>query len=149
MKLKIRLFKITITYLISMFVIGLMVFFIFFQNFISFPWGPLPYILIGGWLIGAIVFYIISITKNYYVLSKKYVTVHKYNKQLVYNFSEIIYIDEEKSNKQKTIIFVTNKGHVRYLTFDRKNILFRVMLEKCTNRISKEELLNRFPKIVL
>lgn len=149
MKLKIRLLKLTITYLVCMLILGAMFFGMFFQLFIKFPWEPLCYILIAIWLIGGVLFYILSITKNYYILSKKYVTVIKYNKQIIYNFSEIIYIDEEKSTKTKTITFVTNKGHPRYLTFDRKNILYRVMLEKCTNRISKEELLRRFPKIDL
>ena len=149
MKLRIRLLKLTITYLVSMLVIGAIFFGIFFQYFITFPWDPICYIVIAIWLIGALIFYILSITKNYYVLSKKYVTVYKYNKQMVYNFSEIIYIDEAKSTKSKVIHFVTNKGHPRYLTFDRKNILYRVMLEKCTNRISKEELLQKFPKIDL
>ena len=132
-----------------MLIIGAIFFGIFFQNFITFPWDYRPYLLIAIWLVGGVIFYIYSISKNYYVLSKKYVTVHRYGKQLVYNFSEIIYIDEEKSQKKQTIIFVTNKGHERLLTFDRKNILFRVMLEKCTNRISKEELLQRFPNINL
>lgn len=132
-----------------MLIIGAIFFGIFFQNFITLPWDYLPYLLIAIWLAGGVIFYIYSISKNYYVLSKKYVTVHRYGKQLVYNFSEIIYIDEEKSQKKQTIIFVTNKGHERLLTFDRKNILFRVMLEKCTNRISKEELLQRFPNINL
>ena len=149
MKLKIRLFSLTITYIISMIVIGAVIFGFAFTHFITFPWGPVPYILIVGWIVGAVIFYIISITKNYYVLSKKYVTVHKYNKELVYYFQEILYIDEANSQKKKTIIFVTSKGHVRYLTFDRKNILYPVMIEKCTNRISYEELLQRFPNISL
>ena len=149
MKLELRLLKLTITFIISMIVIGLVFFFIFFKNFTTLPWDYLPYVLIGIWLVGAIIFYIVTIKFNYYVLHKKFVTVKRYNKELVYNFSEIIYIDETQSEKKKTIIFVTNKGHTRYLIFDRKNVLYPVMLKKCTNRVSKEQLLQMFPKVEL
>ena len=149
MKLELRLLKLTITFIISMIVIGLVFFFIFFKNFTTLPWDYLPYVLIGIWLVGAIIFYIVTIKFNYYVLHKKFVTVKRYNKELVYNFSEIIYIDEAQSEKKKTIIFVTNKGHTRYLIFDRKNVLYPVMLKKCTNRVSKEQLLQMFPKVEL
>ena len=108
-----------------------------------------PYLIISFWLLGAIFFYILTIKMNYYVLHKKYVVVKRYNKELVYNFSDVIYIDEAQSEKKKTIIFVTNKGHERYLIFDKENILYQVMLQKCTNRISKEQLKNRFPNIDL
>lgn len=147
MKLKIGLFKTTITYIITMLVIGAIVFLTFFKEFVTFPWKPLPYILIIGWLLGAIVFYIITIKMNYYVLHKKYVSVFKYRKELVYNFSEIIYIDEEQSEKKKVICFVTNKLHTRYLNFDKDNILYPVMLKKCTNRLDKETFKLTYPEI--
>lgn len=129
--------------------IGGLLFWCFYKQFTTLPWDFLPYLIIAGWILGAVIFYIITIKMNYYVLHKKYVVVKKYNKELVYNFSEIIYIDEEQSLKKKTIIFATNKGHSRYLIFDKENILFNVMLQKCTNRISKEQLLMKFPKIDL
>lgn len=149
MKLKIRLLKLTITFIISMIVIGIMFFFIFFKNFTTLPWDYLPYTIIAIWILGAIIFYILTIKFNYYVLHKKYVVVKRYRKELVYNFSDVIYIDEVQSLKKKTIIFVTNKGHARYLIFDKENILYSVMLQKCNNRVSKEQLLQMFPKIDL
>lgn len=149
MKLKIRTTLITVTFIVSMLLLGGVVFLIFFKQFTTLPWDFLPYLIISFWLLGAIFFYILTIKMNYYVLHKKYVVVKRYNKELVYNFSDVIYIDEAQSEKKKTIIFVTNKGHERYLIFDKENILYQVMLQKCTNRISKEQLKNKFPNIDL
>lgn len=149
MKLKLRLLKLTTTFIISMLVIGVVFFFIFFKNFVTIPWDYLPYTIIAIWIVGAIIFYILTIKFNYYVLHKKYVVVKRYRKELIYNFSDVIYIDEAQSEKKKTIIFVTNKGHVRYLIFDKENVLYSVMLQKCNNRVSKEQLLLMFPKIDL
>jgi hypothetical protein len=132
-----------------MIVFGGVFFLIFFKQFTTLPWDFLPYAIIAIWLVGAIIFYILTIKMNYYILHKKYVIFRKYGKDLIYNFSEVLYIDEEQSLKKKTIIFVTTKGHTRYMIFDRKNVLYSVMLQKCTNRISKEELLQRFPNIDL
>ena len=147
MKLKIRLFKLTLTFIISMLVVGLVVFLTFFDNFIKLPWGQLPYILIAIWIVGAIIFYIISIKSNYYILHKKYLTVKKYNKELVYNFSEIIYIDEAYSRKHQVIAFVTNKKHVRYITYDKEGILIDVMLDKCHNLLDEETFKKLHPEI--
>lgn len=147
MKLKIGLFKTTLTYIITMLIVGGIVFLMFFKEFIKWPWSVTPWILTIGWLIGAIVFYIITIVSNYYVLHKKYVSVFKYRKELVYNFSEIIYIDEEQSEKKKVICFVTNKLHVRYLNFDKDNVLYPVMLQKCNNRLDKETFTSLHPDI--
>lgn len=147
MKLSIRLLKITVTFIISMIVVGVVFFFIFFKQFTTLPWDYLPYLLISIWVVGAVLFYIITIKSSYYVLHKKYVVFRKYGKELIYNFSDVLYIDEEKSLKKKTIIFVTNKGHTRYLIFDKKNVLFNVMIQKCNNRISKEQLLMKFPNV--
>ena len=149
MKLKIRLFKLTLTFVFSMIVIGGLIFSIFFKDFITFPWGPLPYIVTIVWFLGAVIFYIISIKMNYYILHKKYVIVRKYNKELIYNFSEIIYIDERQSEKHKMICFVTNKLHTRYLTFDKEGLLYKTMLEKCSNRLDEETFKNKYPEIKL
>lgn len=132
-----------------MLVLGGVFFLIFFKQFTTLPWDYLPYLIISIWLVGAVVFYILTIKFNYYTLYKKYVVVHRYTKQMTYYFSDVLYIDEVQSEKKKTIIFVTNKGHSRYLIFDKKNILYPIMKEKCQNTISKEQLMKKFPNLDL
>lgn len=149
MKLEISRFRTTITFLITAVIAAGIMFGVGFQMFLTWPWDFKPYLIISLFLLGGIVLYICTIKFNYYILQKKYVTVKKYKKELVYYFSDIIYIDEEKSAKQKIIHFYTNKGHVRYLTFDKKGLLYKAMLEKCTNRLTKEEFIEKYPNVKL
>lgn len=149
MKLEISIFRTTITFIITAIVAGAIMFGCCYQIFLTWPWDFVPYLLISLYLIGGIILYVCTIKFNYYILNKKYVTVRKYKKELVYYFSDIIYIDEEKSKKQKIIHFFTNKGHIRYLTFDKKGILYQAMLEKCSNRLTKEEFIEKFPNVKL
>lgn len=127
--------------------VGLLFFGLFTNHFLTLPWNFIPYLIIAVWLIGGVILYIFTIKYNYYILHKKYFIVKKYNKELTYNFSEIIYIDEEQSEKSKTICFVTDKQHVRYLSFDKEGVLYQVMLAKCTNRMDKETFFEKHPNI--
>ena len=83
----------------------------------------------------------------YYEVNKKYVIVSRYGKKMIYNYSDVVYIDERLSEKRKTIHFYTNKGHTRYLVFDRKGLLYKTMLQNCKNRISEEEFKRNYPNV--
>ncbi len=147
MKLKIALSRILVTFLVATLVSAGLLFAICFNFFLTWPWGWQPYVLLGLWIASAIFFLFITIKFNYYELQRKEVIVHRFTKTLVYNFSDIIYIDEERSLKKKTIYFYTRQGHTRYLTFDRKGLLYQAMIEKCKNRISKEEFERLYPNV--
>ena len=147
MKLKISPYRILITFFATTLIAGALLFAITFNIFLKWPWDWRAPTLLGLWIASSIFFLVISLVSNYYVLNKKYVTVHRFRKEMVYNFSEIIYINEELSEKKKMIYFFTKQGHVRYLTFDRKNILYPTMLEKCNNRMDKEEFEFRYPNV--
>lgn len=112
-------------------------------------WEWQPYVIIGIWLVISIFLIVAALTTSYYEVEKSYVVVHKGNKKLVYNYSDVVYIDEEQSEKKKTIAFYTRQGHARYLMFDKKGILYKVMLKNCKNRISKEEFEIKYPKVKL
>jgi hypothetical protein len=56
-------------------------------------------------------------------------------------------IGDTFSEKSKTICFVTNKGHVRYLTFDKEGVLYEMMKAKCSNRLDEETFKTNYPKI--
>ena len=66
---------------------------------------------------------------------------------MFYYYSDIVYIDIEKSKKKKTLIFVTNKGHVRYLVLDKEQILLDTLIEKCNNLLTLEKLKKKYPEV--
>ncbi|MBR0295696.1 MAG: hypothetical protein IJQ67_07375 [Bacilli bacterium] len=149
MKLKISPLRTIVSFLLAFLFLGVALFFMCWTIFFDFPWDFRQPLIIGLWVVSGIVFLILSLTQNYYILSKKYVTVKRYTKELIYYFADVIYIDEEKSTKKKMIHFYTRQGHPRYLNFDRKGILYQTMLEKCENRMSKEEFERTHPDVKL
>ena len=84
---------------------------------------------------------------SYYEIQRKYVIVHKGTKKLIYYYSDVVYIAEELSERKKMITFYTKQGHIRYLAFDRKGILYKTMLSNCKNRLDKEEFERNYPKV--
>ncbi len=149
MKLSLSKKKITITFLISFLVAAALLFSILFNLFLRWPWDYYQYLIIGVFLALSIVFYILSLKANYYIVEKGQIKVRRFTKLYAYNFKEVIYIDEDYSTKHKTVMFVTSKGHIRYLTFDSQGILYETMLEKCTNRVDLATVRRRFPNLKL
>jgi len=147
MKLKIRPTRIIVSFIFAALFVGAFLFGVCWHMFLFETWDWRQYALIAFWVISTIVFLIVALIGNYYVLERKYVEVHRFKKVLVYNFSDVIYIDEEKSKKHKTIYFYMRQGHTRYLTFDQKGLLYKAMLEKCQNRLSKEDFEREYPNI--
>ena len=112
-------------------------------------WTWHPYAIISVWLIISIALVVAAILGSYYEVEKSYVIVHKGHQKLQYNYSDVVYIDEEQSVKRKMVCFYTRQGHCRYLMFDKKGILYKVMIANCKNRISKEEFKSRYPQVKL
>ena len=65
-------------------------------------------------------------------------------KVIEYTYSNIIYIDEEFSLKNKMMRFFTKDGREHLLVFDKNREIYETALKKCT-LISKEEFQRRFP----
>ena len=128
---------------------GALVFGLCFNIFIFQPWTWVQPLIIGLWAVSSIVLIIVTPRKIYYEVNRKYVRVVKYGKEMVYNYSDVVYIDEEKSQRKKTICFYTNLGHERYLTFDREGLLYKTMIANCKNRLSKEEFVTSYPNVKL
>ena len=129
--------------------VGVLVFIMFFNTFLTWPWDWKQLLIIGLWLVSGIALMIITPLNIYYEVNKKYVEVTKYGKKTVYNYADVVYIDEEKSEKKKVIHFFTNKGHARYITFDQKGLLYKTMLANCKNRLSKEDFEATYPNVKL
>ena len=115
----------------------------------TFPYDWRQYCIIGGWALLSIGLIVATYLTSYYEVNRKYVEVKRGTKTLVYYFSDVVYIDEEKSKKKKMVHFYTKQGHARYLIFDKEGILYKTMLSNCTNRLSKEEFEQRYPNVKL
>ena len=141
--------KTILTLIISIVFLFFLIFLMFLNTFLSWPWDWRQWLILGLWLGSGIILIIVTPLNIYYEVNRKYVVVTKYGKKLTYNYSDVVYIDEEKSEKKKVIHFYTNKGHARYLTFDQKGLLYQTMLANCKNRISKEEFTINYPNVKL
>ena len=151
MKVRVPAWRLLLILLVVILVAGAAIFGLTFSQFLK-PikeWTWQPYTIIGIWLTVSAFLVVAALLGSYYEVEKKYVVVHKGRQNLVYNYSDVVYIDEEKSEKKKMIHFFTKQGHVRYLAFDRREILYKTMLSNCKNRISKEEFQMKYPKVII
>ena len=149
MKVRIPVWKTLLMLLAVILVGGLLMFGISFWNFLK-PikeWTWTNWAIIGVWAALSFFLIVAGFLTSYYEVEKKYVIVHKGASKIIYNYSDVVYIDEEQSEKKKVVSFYTNKGHVRYLPFDSKGILYKVMIANCKNRLPKEEFERRYPKV--
>ena len=147
MKVYPLLHKTIIMLIASVLVAGGLVFGMCFNLFLFQEWTWVQPLIIGLYVISSVVLFVLTPRSIYYEVNRKYVMVVKYKKELIYNYADVVYINEELSEKKKTVCFYTNKGDVRYLTFDRQGLLYKTMLANCKNRISKEEFASMYPNI--
>lgn len=132
--------------------IGAAVTFGFTFNFFLKPinqWQWQAYAIIAIWLTISVALVLASLLGSYYEVEKSYVIVHKGHQKLMYNYSDVVYIDEEQSVRRKTVCFYTRQGHCRYLMFDKKGILYKVMISNCKHRLSKEDFKKKYPQVKL
>ncbi|MEA5061169.1 MAG: hypothetical protein VB015_01980 [Erysipelotrichaceae bacterium] len=154
MKLRLSLYRMTYTFIIAAIVAAALLFGSLFWLFLD-PvltgkaWTWQQWTVIAVFLASTVFFYVFTILQNYYILERKYILVHRFKKEMYYYFSEIVYIDEAYSKKHKMVLFVTNRGDVRYLTFDREGKVYDAMLERCQNLLDFDTLKARYPNIKL
>ncbi|MCD8203992.1 MAG: hypothetical protein LUB56_02580 [Coprobacillus sp.] len=149
MKLRLGLWKITYTFLIAIAIVAAALYGIFFGVFMGEgKWQTWqPYTIIGVWLVLSVVFYILSATQNYYLVSKTEVKQVRLFRKITYRMDNIIYIDKEVSEKRKMVCFFTRDGYKKYLTFDKEGKLYEIMLKQCKNVISEEDFHNSYPNV--
>ncbi len=129
---------------------GLIIFGMTFYLFLfELPYDWRQYTIIGIYVAATIALFVAVKYTSSYEINKSYVIFNKGRKQLIYYYSDVVYIDEEKSEKRKLIHFYTRQGHARYLYFDEKNLLYKTMLQHCKNRLTKEEFERKYPNVRL
>ena len=92
------------------------------------------------------IFCYISLTQTYYKIEGATFIHSKMGKVVEYNFSNIIYIDEEFSTRKKIMRFFTRDGREHVLIFDKNAVLYKTALEKC-QLITREDFIRRYPNV--
>ena len=110
-------------------------------------WGVIQILIIILYVLTSIGMLVLSLVRNFYVIENKYLVQVRAFKESYYHYNDVVYIDKEQSEKKRTLVFYTNKGHVRYLAFDRNGEIYQAMLKKCNNLLSKEEFKKRYPNV--
>ena len=117
--------------------------------FIFTKFGIIQVLVILVYVGVSILMLVLSLKRNFYVIENKYIVVVRSFKEMYYHYSDVVYIDKVQSERRKILCFYTNKGHSRYLPFDAKGEIYKVMLKRCNNLLSDEEFKNRYPNFKL
>ena len=144
MKLKIAPLRVVVMWLIVLVAIAGIILLSFTSIFFT-KWGLLQIMITVGYVAIMVTILIFALNGYYYIIEKDRLIVKKFNKELIFPYKNIVYIDEEESIKTKIVTMVTNKGDVIYLNFDKKGILFKTLVEKCNNVTTKEEAKRKYP----
>lgn len=88
----------------------------------------------------------ISITQTYYTIDGATFSHSKMGRVVEYTFNNIIYIDEEFSERKKMMRFFTRDGREHLLIFDKNRVLYHTALVKCP-LISREDFIRRYPNV--
>lgn len=146
-KLTLNPWKVILIFAIT-FLVFEAVFYLSFQTFTKADfWNPdRSFYFYTPFLFGASVFFcILSIKNSYYEIEGTKFLHYKMGKVVDYTWNNIIYIDQEFSEKKKMMLFYTKDGKEHILGFDKHGILYKTALDKCP-LISKEEFNIRFSK---
>lgn len=113
--------------------------------FIFQPWGVIHTLIVILYVVVSAMMLVLSLTRNFYVIENKYLVVVKAFKEMYYHYNEVVYIDKAQSEKKRTLSFFTNKGHIRYLPFDKNGEIYKAMLKNCHSLLTEEEFHKRYP----
>ncbi|MCX5775035.1 MAG: hypothetical protein NTV44_01545 [Firmicutes bacterium] len=146
MKLHIPAWRVIKTYLL----IGLVVLVVFNVS-VGLAWPPsnANYFVTVVWFLSTLLFVILSLTQDYYILEGRNLIQHRFNKEKVFDCNDILFVNEAWSKKNKTLNFYDKFGIVHYLPFDKQGKIYEHVLAKGDNLMSKEEFQERFPNVKL
>lgn len=147
MKVRIPAKRILLMWLVVFIVMAVIICLAFFNLFFLTKWTYWQPIVISAYVLIMIVILFISLNTQYYEINKKDLTEVKFGKKYTYFYSDVVYIDVEQSKKDKILCFVTNRGIVKYLTFDKDGKIFEAFLNKCKNLLTLQEVKAKFPGI--
>lgn len=96
-------------------------------------------------LVMTVVLCILSIKNTYYILNNARVVHVRLGKEVSYEWSHIVYINQEWSEKHKTLDFFLESGKECFLAFDKEGKLYEYALRNC-RLLEHEEFAIRYTK---
>ena len=138
-----------ITFIIADLAFAVILFLSCINLFVFQRWNVVQFAIIGLFVGVSVIMLILSLTRNFYVIEKKYLVVVRSSKNMFYNYEDVVYIDKEQTERRRVLVFYTNKGHVRYLPFDKEGKIYQIFLQRCHNLLDKEQLKQKYPNIKL
>ena len=149
MKVPVSRKRTLITFFIADLIFAVLIFLSCFSLFVLQEWGVVQFIIIAIFVIFSVLMLVLSLTRNFYVIESKYLVTVKGTKEMYYHYKDVVYIDKAQSEKKRVLCFYTNKGHVRYLPFDKDGKIYETMCNKCHNLLSEEEFKTQYPNVKL
>ena len=117
--------------------------------FLFTKFGVLQVLIILLYVGVSIIMLVLSLKRNFYVIENKYLVAVRGFKNMYYHYSDVVYIDKAQSEKKRVLCFYTNKGHVRYLPFDKNGEIYKTMLKRCHNLLDDEQFKAKYPNVKL
>ena len=147
MKLPVNRKRTIITFVIADVIFAAVMFLSCINLFLFQKWTAIQFAIIGLFVIVSVVMLVLSLTRNFYVIESKYLVVVKVNKEMYYHYADVVYIDKEQTERRKVLCFYTNKGHTRYLPFDKDGKIYTTFLNKCHNLLTEEDFKAQYPNV--
>ena len=117
--------------------------------FLFTKFGVLQVLIILLYVGVSIIMLVLSLKRNFYVIENNYLVAVRGFKNMYYHYNDVVYIDKAQSEKKRVLCFYTNKGHVRYLPFDKNGEIYKVMIKKCHNLLDDEQFKAKYPNVKL
>ena len=117
--------------------------------FLFTKFGVLQVLIILLYVGVSIIMLVLSLKRNFYVIENKYLVAVRGFKNMYYHYNDVVYIDKAQSEKKRVLCFYTNKGHVRYLPFDKNGEIYKTMLKRCHNLLDDEQFKVKYPNVKL
>ena len=149
MKLPVDRKRTIITFIIADLVFAILLFVSCIRLFIFEKWSATQFVIVGLYVVISIIMLILSLTRNFYVIENKYLVNVKGKNEMYYYYDDVVYIDKAQSMKKRVLCFYTNKGHRRYLPFDKEGKIYEAMCDRCHHLLSEEEFHNTYPDVKL
>ncbi|MFA7032765.1 MAG: hypothetical protein WC201_04310 [Bacilli bacterium] len=128
---------------------GLVIFTTCISIFLFQEWNYVQWLIIGIYIVTSVAIFLISINSYCYYIEAKFLRIVRFKKVIEYPYSDILWLDQSKGEKNGTVTFVLKTGHIIYLIPDNEGLLYKTILKNSKNLLPKEEIIHRFPGIKL
>ena len=100
MKLPVDRKRTIITFIIADLAFAVLLFLSCINLFVFQKWSAVQFSIIGVFVFISIFMLVLSLTRNFYVIESKYLVVIKGTREMIYNYTDVVYIDKEQTERK-------------------------------------------------